>query len=88
MVGLNLQFIIKSSALNVHMAPVINHRLTTSSSNKTSVDIDNNNTNSTNNNNNNNLALIKHPLLGPLGPQLLDVLEHVEDDVLDVHCRE
>lgn len=59
------------------MALFIYHRLTASSLAKTAVDIQNN-----------DLALIKHPLLGPFSPQLLDVLEHVEDDVLDVHCSE
>lgn len=34
----------------------------------------------------NYFALLKHPLLGPLGTELLDVLKHVEDDVLHVHC--
>lgn len=34
----------------------------------------------------NYLALFKHPRLRPLSAQFLDVLEHVENDVLNVHC--
>lgn len=37
--------------------------------------------------NTNYFALLKHPLLRPLRTQLLDVLKHVEDDVLHVHCK-
>lgn len=35
----------------------------------------------------NYFALLKHPLLGPLSTELLDILKHVEYDVLHVHCR-
>ena len=34
------------------------------------------------------LALLEHPLLGTFGTQLLNVLEHVEDDVVYVHYKE
>lgn len=33
-------------------------------------------------------ALFKHPFLRPLSAQLLDILEHVEDDVFNVHCSD
>lgn len=32
-------------------------------------------------------ALLKHPLLRPLRTQLLDILKHVEYDVLHMHCK-
>lgn len=32
-------------------------------------------------------ALLKHPLLGSLSTELLDILKHVEYDVLHMHCR-
>lgn len=35
----------------------------------------------------NYFALLKHPLLRPLSTQLLDILKHVEYDVLHVHCK-
>lgn len=38
--------------------------------------------------NRSHLAFFKDPLLRPLGAKFLDVLEHVKDDVLNVHCRE
>lgn len=36
----------------------------------------------------NYLALLEHPLLRSLSTQFLDVLEHVEDDVLNVYCND
>lgn len=34
------------------------------------------------------LALLEHPLLGSLCAQFLDVLEHVKDDVFNMHCSD